>query len=222
MINSNEYDGNFIEEVAPTYRGKRKDRMVKLRCVVCSDEFIVGYANSKRIRQLACSNQCGGVLSRKTEGGNVSNPNYSRWQSMKDRCNNPNNVRYLRYGARGITYTKEFEQFAAYEEYIQSLPKGKGQTSLDRIDNDMGYIKGNLRWASKHTQAANKTSKRINTSSSYVGVYYCTTHSTWITKLRHQGKTLLCKYFPTPLDAVKARNAFIKEHNLPHPIQSII
>lgn len=222
QIEATEYDGNFIEEVEPIYRGKRKDRRVKLNCTVCSKDFITSYDNSKRTRQLTCSNQCGGVITRKSIGGNTKNPNYARWLSMRDRCNNPSNNNYDRYGARGITYSKEFDDFTVYNDYINSLPGYNDLNTIDRIDNDKGYIRGNLRWANMSTQCSNKTYKDLSTSSKYIGVHYCNTHNSWISKIQHKGKNVFCKYYPNQEEAVKARNKFIIDKNLPHTVQSII
>ena len=42
---------------------------------------------------------------------------YAVWSSMKDRCNNPKNKKYHRYGGRGITvcprWINSFENFFA-------------------------------------------------------------------------------------------------------------
>lgn len=221
QIEATEYDGNFIEEVEPIISSNRKRRAVKLRCMECSKEFITTYDSSKRTRQKTCGNVCGGIITRKSDKGYTNSPNYSRWLSMRDRCNNPNNINYSRYGARGITYSKDFDDFQVYDDYIQSLYKEYPNSTIDRIDNDIGYFKGNLRWADANTQAANKTFKDASTSSKYIGVYYCNTHNTWIAKLNHKGKTLFAKYFNNQVDAVKARNQYINDNNLPHKIQSI-
>lgn len=33
----------------------------------------------------------------------VQSPEYSVWRRMRERCNNPNHLRYARYGGRGIS-----------------------------------------------------------------------------------------------------------------------
>lgn len=83
---------------------------------------------------------------------------YHRWQSMVQRCNNPNNKAYKNYGARGIKVCAEWEHdFNAYSQYVSKLDHyGEPGYTIDRINNDMGYEPGNIRYATKSEQARNK------------------------------------------------------------------
>ena len=73
-------------------------------------------------------------------------PLYETWRGMIARCNNPNHVRYHRYGGRGITvcerWANDFVVFAA-----DVGPKPSPRHSLDRINNDGHYEPSNVRWA---------------------------------------------------------------------------
>lgn len=75
-----------------------------------------------------------------------------------NRCYNPNNSSYKRYGPRGITVCEEWRVNA--ESFIKwSITHGwKHGLSLDRIDNDKGYSPDNCRWATAKQQANNKSS----------------------------------------------------------------
>lgn len=219
------YDGNFIREVEPVYRGKRKDRMVELQCMVCTKLFTVSFANSSRTRQKACSNECGGVLTRRVQDYRADHhPLYVVWVSLRSRCRNPKNDHYHRYGGRGITFSDTFQSFQGFLSYVSSLENypysndGKQfkEFSLDRIDGNTGYIEGNLRWTDKHTQAANKTWKKPNSSSKYIGVIYCNTNKAWIAKLQYKGKVTYLYYGDSEEDAYLARRKFILENQLPH------
>ena len=114
------------------------------------------------------------------------------WLSIRDRCNNPNNERFSRYGARGISLSAELNTFDAFLSYVSSLPnypytsnlKVCKDISIDRIDSDKDYTVGNLRWADVYTQAANKTWKKPNSTSSYKGVCYCKTYHVWVAKVQ--------------------------------------
>ena len=93
--------------------------------------------------------------------GNTNRANtriYKIWSKMKDRCTNPNNQYYHRYGGRGIHYWytwQSFEVFAVwafsngYEEHL----------TLDRIDNDGDYTPFNCRWVT--TREQNRNTSRV-------------------------------------------------------------
>ena len=82
------------------------------------------------------------------------------WRMMIARCEDPKRKDFKYYGARGIeVYSKwhgeeGFKRFKAYVSKLENYGR-KGYT-LDRIDNDGDYEPGNLRWADKQTQNANR------------------------------------------------------------------
>ena len=85
---------------------------------------------------------------------------YRSWVSMIDRCTNPNNRKYNRYGGRGITVYRGWRRdFAAFLRHIGPAPGPK--FTVDRIKNNRGYVPGNVRWAVGRTQARNKSNNRI-------------------------------------------------------------
>jgi hypothetical protein len=87
---------------------------------------------------------------------------YTAWRNIKQRCYNATNDHYHLYGARGITMSREFlEDFAAF--YIELGEPPNNYMSIDRIDNNLGYIKGNLRWATLTEQARNRRTNRLLT-----------------------------------------------------------
>lgn len=94
-----------------------------------------------------------------------SNKVYRTWCGIKERCFNPNSHSYKYYGALGITmqesFVKSFEEF--YKE-VGEPPDEINKWSIDRVDNQKGYIAGNLRWATDSDQARNKTRPVTNTS----------------------------------------------------------
>lgn len=89
-------------------------------------------------------------------------PHYSRWYSMLVRCNNENHPTYRHYGARGIKVCDEWLDpwnFYRYvDEFLGPCPEGH---SLDRIDVNGNYEPGNVRWADRQGQAANRRPRRL-------------------------------------------------------------
>lgn len=226
QIDPNIFGGNFITEVAPFIKGKRKRRQVKLKCLTCSEHFITSYDNAKRTKQKTCSNVCAGKYRQNIEGGNANHPLYPRWLSMRDRCNNPNNTRYPRYGGRGIKISPLFDSFEVYVNTLMALPNCpteliKSNLQVDRKDNEKGYYPDNLRWVTTATNGANKTHSQEYSTSKIRGVFYCNTHNRWIATVTHEGKKLLSSHHISEYEAAEARNLFITKHGLPHPLQQI-
>ena len=91
---------------------------------------------------------------------------YSVWKGMRERCQNPNHVRYARYGGRGIRVCKRWDDFWLF--VLDTGPRPAG-TTLDRKNNNRGYTPSNCKWSTAAEQRRN---------------------SVFTVKVRHRGKTL--------------------------------
>ena len=80
-------------------------------------------------------------------------PLYTRWQSIKRRCNNPKSHAYGQYGGRGIKLCERWHTFANFVEDMGEIPPG---LTIDRIDNDGDYEPGNVRLVTRTEQAKNR------------------------------------------------------------------
>jgi hypothetical protein len=78
---------------------------------------------------------------------------YQSWLLMKQRCNNPKNTNYSRYGARGIKICERWLKFENFYEDMGMCPDGM---TLDRKANDGDYEPWNCRWATWEEQQNNR------------------------------------------------------------------
>ena len=111
----------------------------------------------------ACSRK--GKRNPNYKGGMADHPLFYSWHDMKRRILNKSHARYKDYGGRGLTISKRFMDFWKFVEYVSGLAgyeDRKSGLSLDRIDNNKGYVVGNLRWADATTQNRNKRSSCKN------------------------------------------------------------
>jgi hypothetical protein len=91
-----------------------------------------------------------------TTHGASGTPEYRAFHSAKRRCTKPTDTAWAYYGGRGIKFLfKNFEQFLAEVKY-----KPSKEHTLDRKDSNGNYEPGNVRWATKAEQTANRKFQR--------------------------------------------------------------
>lgn len=106
-----------------------------------------------------------------SDSGHHSNPLYSTWWNIVQRCENPEAISYPRYGARGVDVCQEWHDLRKFTDYVDAVlgPRPEG-CSIDRVDNDRGYEPGNVRWATAGEQVWKQEQTKMTPEMCMVGL----------------------------------------------------
>jgi len=118
-----------------------------------------------------------------TTHGESNTIEYNAYMRMHFRCYNEKSKDYPRYGGRGIVVCKEWHDV---ETFIKDMGRRPSKLhSLDRINNNKSYSKGNCKWSTAKEQANNRnTNKKITFNGETLGI------TEWSRKLGKPRKTL--------------------------------
>jgi len=142
-------------------RAKDKNGLVRWKC--CCDCGTIRDVRSIRLRN-GLTKSCGclqrEMASIKNTKHSQSNSSiYYSWIDMKRRCNDPNNVGYKYYGARGIKVCDRW--LNSFENFFTDMGKKPEKFTLERKDFDGNYEPSNCIWVSKKEQQRNKRNNRL-------------------------------------------------------------
>ena len=98
------------------------------------------------------------VLLGNTKHGRWMSREYRSWATMIQRCTNPNNPNYKRYGGLGVKVCDRW--VSSFSAFIEDMGNRPPDTSLDRINPFGDYGPENCRWADRYVQANNKRASR--------------------------------------------------------------
>lgn len=121
-------------------------KYVNVRCTSCGTEKSVCYTNLIRGKTKgcqSCSQKCGA-------------PQWllQRLEAARQRCTNPKDPGFPRYGGRGIQF--RFPSVACAAVWVMANLGLEREKELDRIHNSGHYEPGNLRWVSRKQNVANQ------------------------------------------------------------------
>jgi hypothetical protein len=138
---------------------RNRNAVWRCRCSCGNITEVLGY-------HLKNTNSCGCIrdeklVARVTKHGDTKNGGWSNlyrtWVAVKGRCTNPNNQDWKHYGGRGIILHNEWMDFATFKrEILGAIGDRPNGMTVDRVDVNLGYIPGNLRWATMAEQNENK------------------------------------------------------------------
>jgi hypothetical protein len=203
-----------LREAAPTVYDSGEKRNVTCRCD-CGNLTDIGLQGLARGKTPSCG--CA-VVESATKHGLHKHKLYGVYQNMRQRCYNKMCPEYKRYGGRGITICDEWlNDFMSFYNWANSNGYKEG-LSIDKVDNGDIYKPSNCRWATNATQSANQ---RVNSTnkSGYTGVSFYKKHNNYRVYICHDNKNRYLGSYTRIEDAVCRRNKYIKDNQLPHPIQ---
>lgn len=86
--------------------------------------------------------------------GGKPSPTYTSWTKMIQRCTNPHEENYYRYGGAGITVCESWRD--NFVNFLNDMGERLEGTTIDRIDPYGNYEPSNCRWATPKEQKANQ------------------------------------------------------------------
>lgn len=123
---------------------------------------------------------------------------------MRQRCSNPRNPAYGRYGGRGITLCEEWQNsFVSFQEWAETNGYSD-KLSIERINNDKGYSPENCTWENSTIQNRNQ-GIRTPTTSGVRGVTLHKPTQEWLVRIHVDYKSIHLGYFPKIKNAIEAR-----------------
>lgn len=161
---SNDFTGRSIGRwKVISYAGRSIHRRSMWNCVCrCGNTGVISDANLRSRKSRSCGCLKSELITQKSirSGRSVStgirSPEYQSWAAMCARVDSTRTDRRgLDYAFRGITICDRWRKF---ENFLIDMGKRPRGTSIERIDNDVGYRKSNCKWGTHSEQVKNRRS----------------------------------------------------------------
>ncbi len=143
-----------------TQSGVRKRGYFKVRCDCGSEKTILAH-NLLQGRTKSCGCKTSELKGWNVRHGMCYTRIYKIYVDMRQRCLNPSNRRFYRYGGRGIKICDEWiEDFMAF--YQWAISNGyRDDLSIERVNNNGNYEPANCTWATMEEQLKNRDFSQV-------------------------------------------------------------
>lgn len=140
----------------------RNRRIVLAKCTLCGKELEMRKDTFKVSKSCGCIRKITAPQNSRSKTHGLSKTViYSRWNGIKERCYNPNNDRYHRYGGRGIVMCNQWkDDFLSFYNWCVENNFNEN-LQIDRIDNDGNYEPENCKLSTIKQQCRNRSTNVI-------------------------------------------------------------
>lgn len=205
----------LIEDLRLLPRSKNSNHKIQFglyECPDCKNIFKMDIYSVKYKKTDFCRSCT--QRNKESNHGLTKHPLYSRWKSMRSRCNNPNNQDYKDYGGRGIKVCDRWNDFTLFlEDMYPSFIEG---LELDRENVNLGYSPDNCRWVTRQVQTQNTRLLKSNNKTGYRGVSI--KDNTYQVCCRFNSKQVYLGCFSNPIEGAKVYDKFVIDNNLQMPL----
>lgn len=197
---------------------ERKNKAVQWECLCdCGNTYtaISSDLNSGNTSSCGCLLDEFRKVGQKTHGM-TGTGEYNIWKTMLQRCSNPKNRGYYKYGGRGISVCSEWEHFENFIRDMGQRPSEKH--TIERVDVNGNYCKENCIWTDNLSLQCFNQRRRKDNSSGRTGVNWCTQTKKWKVRISKDNAEFVLGHFIDFKEAVRVREeaelkyyGFIKE-----------